>query len=158
MYKYSKRIRQAAIRDVLEEHPAADQGSVDLALRKRGIRVTQATISRDLRELGLAKARIEGGGYAYTAGTSGTPSTEAVERSLTVMFRNFVVAVNDTSHMVLIKTHPGNANGVASLLDSLNRPGILGTVAGDDTVLIVVDSDSRRTALAREFRALLQGK
>jgi transcriptional regulator of arginine metabolism len=157
MYKYSKRVRQAAIRDILEEHPAADQARVDLALRKRGIRVTQATISRDLRELGLAKARIEGGGYAYTAGASGTPPAEAVARSLEVMFRNFVVAVNDTSRMVLIKTHPGNANGVAQLIDSLKRPDILGTIAGDDTVLIVVDSDARRAALAREFRALLQG-
>jgi len=157
MYKYSKRVRQAAIRDVLEEHPAADQKGVDLALRKRGIRVTQATISRDLRELGLAKARIEGGGYAYTVGPSGTPPPAAVERSLAVMFRNFVIGVKDTSHMVLIKTHPGNANGVASLLDSLGRPEILGTVAGDDTVLIVVDTDARRAALAREFRALLRG-
>jgi transcriptional regulator of arginine metabolism len=57
----------------------------------------------------------------------------------------------------LIKTHPGNANGVASLLDAIERPGILGTVAGDDTVLVVVDTEARRTALAREFRALLQG-
>ncbi len=164
MYKYTiemnkntKTVRQAAIRGILADRPASGQNDLTRALRKRGYRTTQATISRDLREMGLAKTRIAGGDYAYSAEPSGRPPAAAVEKSLAVMFRNFVTDVRDTSHLVLIKTHPGNANGVASLLDSLERPGILGTVAGDDTVLVVVDTDIRRAALAREFRALLQG-
>jgi len=150
-------IRQAAIREALTNRPAVGQDDLALALRKRGFRTTQATISRDLREMGLAKVRIEGGDYAYSAEPSGRPPAAAVAKSLAVMFRNFVTDVRDTTHLVLIKTHPGNASGVASLLDSLDRPGILGTVAGDDTVLVVVDTEARRAALAREFRALLQG-
>jgi transcriptional regulator of arginine metabolism len=157
MNNNTKKIRHAAIREILAARPAADQSALLQALRKRRIRATQATISRDLRDLGLAKARIEGGGYAYTPEASGTPSPETVEKRLKVMFANFVTGVKDTSHLVLIKTSPGNANGVASLLDSLDRPEILGTIAGDDTVLVVVDTDARRAALAREFRALLQG-
>jgi transcriptional regulator of arginine metabolism len=157
MNNNAKRSRRDAIREVLAVRPAADQAALGQALRKRGFRVAQATISRDLRELGLAKSRIEGGGYAYTPSASGTPPLETVEKRLQVMFANFVTGVKDTSHLVLIKTSPGNANGVASLLDSLDRPEILGTIAGDDTVLVVVDTDARRAALAREFRALLQG-
>jgi len=157
MNKNTKKARHAAIREILAVRPAADQAALLQALRKRGMRATQATISRDLRDLGLAKARIEGGGYAYTPEAYGTPSSETIEKRLKVMFANFVTGVKDTSHLVLIKTSPGNANGVASLLDTLDRPEILGTIAGDDTVLVVVDTDARRAALAREFRALLQG-
>ena len=157
MNKNTKKLRQAAIRGILADRPAADQAALRLALRKRGIRATQATISRDLRDLGLAKARIEGGGYAYTPDASGSPSAETVKKRLKVMFANFVTGVKDTSHLVLIKTSPGNANGVASLLDSLNRPDVLGTIAGDDTVLVVGDTAAHRAALASEFRALLHG-
>ncbi len=162
MYIYTKGmnkkpLRQAAIRAILEDRPAAGQKDLAAELWKRGLRTTQATISRDLRELGLAKARVETGGYAYTARPSGHPPAAAVEKNLTVMFRTVVTGVKDTSCLVLIKTRPGHAAGVASLLDSLDRPGILGTVAGDDTVLVVADTDPRRRALAREFRALLQG-
>ena len=157
MNNNTKKIRHAAIRGILAVRPAADQASLRLALRKRGIRATQATISRDLRDLGLAKARIEGGGYAYTPVASGSPSAETINKRLKVMFANFVMGVKDASHLVLIKTSPGNANGVASLLDSLERPEILGTIAGDDTILVVVDTAARGAALAREFRALLQG-
>jgi len=157
MNKYTKPGRQAAIREILAERPAADQAAIVLSLRKRGIRAAQASISRDLREMGLGKARVEGGGYAYRPGTSGTPSPAAVEKRLRSVFRDVVVDVKDTSHLVLVKTFPGNANGVASLIDSLEWPEILGTVAGDDTLLVVVDSPSRRAALARRFRALLQG-
>ncbi len=167
MYKYTtemnkntKKNRHAAIRDLLATRRLGDQAELQKALRKRGFPATQATVSRDIREMGVVKVQVGPGQFAYQApaAEAGTPpSLEAARKRLALLFRDFVIGVSGTSHLVLVKTTPGNAGGVASLIDGFRRPGILGTVAGDDTILIVIDTEPRRVEVERELRALLQG-
>jgi transcriptional regulator of arginine metabolism len=74
---------------------------------------------------------------------------------LRILFQNFVTDVKGTENMVMIKTSPGNANGVASLIDGLRRADILGTVAGDDTVLVIIDPKENRGSVQSSFQELL---
>jgi transcriptional regulator of arginine metabolism len=160
MNKNTKHNRQAALRELLSSRRIGDQRELQAALRKRGFPATQATVSRDIREMGIVKIQVGPGHFAYqtpAAEAAAPPSLEAARKRLALLFRDFVVGINGTSHLVLVKTTPGNAGGVASLIDGLRRPGILGTVAGDDTILIVVDTEVRRTEVERDLRALLQG-
>jgi transcriptional regulator of arginine metabolism len=160
MHKYTKKSRQLALRDVLSSRRIGDQAELRTALRKRGFPATQATISRDIRELGVVKAQVGPGRFSYqppAPGAAAPPSLEAARKRLALLFRDFVTGVDGASHLIVVKTTPGNASGVASLIDGFRRPGILGTVAGDDTILIVADTELRRTEFERELRALLQG-
>jgi transcriptional regulator of arginine metabolism len=153
MNENTKRSRQRALHAILERERIADQDKLLAVLKKRGIRTTQATISRDFREMGVVKVPVAPGGYAYKAEIAEPAPSGA--RGLDGLFRTFVTDVKGASHLVVIKTTPGNANGVAVQIDALKKPVILGTVAGDDTILVVVDTEAHRAAVEREFRALL---
>ena len=158
MNKYTIAERRTALREVLSGEPIGDQDRLRAALRKRGFRTTQATISRDLREMGVVKTPVGPGAFAYrlpSASLEASPA--AVANRLRSLFREFVVDVKGASNLIVIKTRPGDANAVASLIDASAKPGVLGTVAGDDTILVVVNNEKRRAEAEREFRALLQG-
>lgn len=153
MNEYTKRARHLALRDILSRERIADQDKLLAVLKKRGIRTTQATISRDFRELGVVKVPVAPGVYAYRAEVA--QAAPSGGRRLDAVFRSVVTDVKGTSHLVVVKTTPGNANGVAVQIDALKKPAILGTVAGDDTILVVVDTEAHRAAVECEFRALL---
>lgn len=153
MNKYSKASRQQALRQIVLEEGVGDQHRLLEAMTKRGFHTTQATISRDLQEMGFVKIRVAPGEYKYEL--LDKTSQDVIWERLRLLFHNFVVDIKGTKNLVLVKTTPGNANGVASLMDSLARPEILGTVAGDDTVLIVVDTDRNRAKVEKSFRRLL---
>jgi transcriptional regulator of arginine metabolism len=149
----SRRARQALLKELIGRADAADQGLLLREMRKRGVRTTQATISRDLQEMGLVKVRTGPGTYRYEAfdpAAGGGPRAR-----LQVLFRNFVVGIKGTGQILLVKTSPGNANGVASLIDALRKKEILGTVAGDDTILVVTAGAKDRKDVQREFESLL---
>ncbi len=160
MNKYTKKSRHEALRDILAGGAVGDQAELRTALRKRGFPATQATISRDVRELGVVKTPAGPGRSVYripAPGAPGRPSLDAARKRLALLFRDFVVGVEGPSHLIVVTTPPGNASGVASLIDGFQHPGVLGTVAGDDTILIVADGEARRAEFQRELRALLQG-
>lgn len=103
--------------------------------------------------MGYVKVPLPSGMYKYQI-IRAHREAEGVDR-LREMFRNLVVDVRCTNNLILVKTEPGNANGIASLIDGLGRRDILGTVAGDDTILVVVDGDAHGRALREEFEGLL---
>jgi len=152
MNDYSKTARQQQLRKILAEQGVGDQNHLLRELKKQGIDATQATISRDIQEMGFVKIRVGPGVYRYEL--LETVSGELVMTRLRILFQNFVMGVRGTDNLVLIKTSPGTANGVASLIDSLDRAEILGTIAGDDTILVVVDGKNHRQAIEKEFRGL----
>ncbi|MCX6560047.1 MAG: arginine repressor, partial [Candidatus Aminicenantes bacterium] len=120
MHKNTKHNRQAALRELLSSRRIGDQKELQAALRKRGFPATQATVSRDIREMGIIKIQVGPGHFAYqtpAAESVAQPSLEAARKRLALLFRDFVVGINGTSHLVLVKTTPGNAGGVASLID-----------------------------------------
>jgi len=154
MIKYTKPNRQALLREIVSRREFSAQEQILRAVRIKGVRTTQATLSRDLQEMGFVKVRLRPGFFRY----------ELLDRSakrglwerLKVLFENFVTGVRSTGNLILVKTSPGNANGVASLIDSLNKPEILGTVAGDDTILVVTADEKDRKRLEKEFAELLE--
>jgi transcriptional regulator of arginine metabolism len=153
MNKYAKNKRREALGAILREQPSGSQTALLRTLRKRGIRATQATVSRDLQLMGAIKVRTEPGAYHYEILDPSVP--DASRERLRIVFRNFVTGIKSIGFLVLVKTTPGNASGVASQIDHLKKPEILGTVAGDDTIIVVVDGEEKRSDVEREFQSLL---
>ena len=145
-------MRQQTLRSILDAGVTGDQTHLLTALGERGISTTQATISRDLREMGYVKVTLGPGMVRYEIMDNTDPG-DLLAR-LRILFETFVIDICSTGNLLLVKTTPGNANGVASLIDTLRRPEILGTVAGDDTILVVIDSVENCLNMEQEFRAL----
>ena len=153
MNNNTKARRQDALAALVRARPMASQAEIRRALAKQGFRTTQATVSRDIRELGYVKAAS--GPHASRYGPLPAGSDAPDEERLRVAFRTFVTGIRGTGQLVLIKTTPGNAAGVAGLVDRLARPEIVGTVAGDDTILVVVDREEHRKKIEDVFLGLL---
>ncbi len=128
--------RHFAIKEIVQSKTVPSQEELCTDLKKRGFDITQATLSRDLRELGVVRVHAEGGmRYALTA--------ESEERKMKSLVGVEITSIDANEAMIVIRTLPGRAPGVASFLDSLHDPHLLGTVAGDDTV-VVLPSTIRR--------------
>ena len=131
-----KRQRQAAIREAVNHDQVRSQLELVEVLARRGFKVSQTTVSRDLQELGLAKGRDRGGSIRYSEPFSLAETREDRE----VLRRSApeaLLSVEATGNLVVVKTTPGSAQGLAWALDSASLEGIAGTVAGDDTILVV---------------------
>lgn len=130
-----KESRQQAILSIIRENDVRTQAELAKELRALGFEVTQATVSRDIRELGVVKVASKDGGYRYAAPPSPLPpdALGRVQRT----FHDFVKDIAFSGCLLVIKTQPGSAMVVAAALDALNLEGVAGTVAGDDAVLVV---------------------
>lgn len=142
--------RQATILQLIREREVRTQDELAELLRQAGIDVTQATVSRDIKELGLVKEPVPGGGYRYVPARQ-EPAGDRLERARRA-FRDFVVSMDVSGNLVLIKTTTGAAHGVAATVDALAWPEVLGTIAGDDTILLVA-TEHPRGATAADGRA-----
>ena len=148
----AKRERQQAILDVVRGHRVHNQDELRRLLSERGIEVTQATLSRDLRELRVAKLpRAEGESY-YAA----TPDGEFAEPDLARLLPHLLVSVDGVAHLVVVKTLVGGAQAVAEAIDLEGWPEVLGTLAGDDTILLVVRDSADRPDLIRRIERLAE--
>jgi transcriptional regulator of arginine metabolism len=125
-----KLYRRTQILDLLKKEPVTTQAELCDKLARRGIRVTQATISRDIEEMSLIKTR-EG----YRLSDSSDPLAPP-QPTLSIILKEFLREVRRASNLVIVKTHPGNAHSVAAALDAAEWPEVQGTVAGDDTVFV----------------------
>jgi transcriptional regulator of arginine metabolism len=135
----TKAARQARIVDLLERGPIASQTELGRLLAASGVAVTQATVSRDLDELGAVKVRTPGGA-AYALPPEGQPrpgTTEAVDARLGRLLEELLVSAEGSGDVVVLRTPPGGAHLLGSALDRAGLPEVAGTVAGDDTVLLV---------------------
>jgi len=145
--------RQHRILRVLEEQPISSQVQLVQLLEAEGIVATQATVSRDLEELGAVKVRIPGGAMAYAIPDfqrDRAPSDDHLKR----LMGEFVVEVAHSGNLVVLRTPPGSAHVVASALDRASLPAVLGTVAGDDTLLVVCKEGVGGPTVAAELAAL----
>jgi len=145
--------RQHRILRVLEEQPISSQAQLVQLLEAEGIVATQATVSRDLEELGAVKVRIPGGAMAYAIPDfqrERAPSDDHLKR----LMGEFVVEVAHSGNLVVLRTPPGSAHVVASALDRASLPSVLGTVAGDDTLLVVCKEGIKGSTVAAELAAL----
>jgi len=133
-------------------------GSQDDAVRllgRRGYPVSQATVSRDLAAIGAGKRGDPDGEERYVLRRAGVPETGLDD--LARMLREFVVGIDHSGNLALIRTEPGSAGPVASAVDRAAPDGVLGTVAGDDTVLVVARTARGGAGLARRLQQLWEG-
>ena len=130
-----KTVRQVTILDIIEKNEIETQEELADALRQRGIQVTQATVSRDIKELRLLKVLTPMGTYKYaTADKAENGLTDRFIR----MLAESVLTVAASANMIVIKTLSGSASVAAEALDSFHWPEVLGTIAGDNTIFMVV--------------------
>ena len=130
----------------------SSQDELASALGRAGVSVTQATLSRDLRSLGVGKRPDRDGKTTYTLPG---PATETLDRERQLIdLRAFVNEVRVAQNLVLVKTPPGHANGVARAIDLRAFTGVVGSVAGDDTVLVVMEDLAHAKRLRRELDGL----
>jgi transcriptional regulator of arginine metabolism len=151
--RLAKPQRQHRVIRLLEQHNVVSQQQLVELLAADGVVATQATVSRDLEELGAVKVRIPGGAMAYAIPESNrerAPSDDHLKRLL----GEFVVEVAYSGNLVVLRTPPGSAHVVASAIDRSSMPDTLGTVAGDDTILVVCTEQAGGNAVADRLAAL----
>jgi transcriptional regulator of arginine metabolism len=147
MNTLGKTQRQHRIARMLEAHAVTSQGQLVELLETDGVRATQATVSRDLDELGAVKVRVPGGELVYAIPELARERV-APEDHLRRVLSDWVAEVASSGNLVVLRTPPGSAHVVGSALDRSALPEILGTVAGDDTVLVIVAEDASGTEVA----------
>ena len=144
--------RLKAILQLIEAHPIKRQEELLAYLRNEGFDVTQATVSRDIRELCLVKAATEQGSYRYVSGRSekAAGGGRAAGRFETI-FRESAVRVDSAGHIVLVKCYNGMANAACEVFDALKWKNVVGTLSGDDTFLIVARSERDAKTICSEL-------
>jgi len=148
-----KRQRQHLVARLIAEHPVHNQARLVELLAAEGVEATQATVSRDLEDLGAIKVRVPGSESVYAV--PDLPAEQvAPEDHLRRVFGDWVVEVAHSANLVVLRTPPGSAHVVASALDRSGVSGVVGTVAGDDTLLVVVDESMGGAAMADQLAGL----
>ena len=130
-----KQLRQRAIRDLVEQRPIRTQQELASALRERGFRTTQATISRDVAELGLIKSG-RSGTQAYAIPPRLREADTSGEDRIRTLLRDMPVEIREAGTMLVLRTLPGSAHPLAAALDRARWPEVVGSIAGDDTVFV----------------------
>ncbi|HSJ63119.1 MAG TPA: arginine repressor [Gemmatimonadaceae bacterium] len=150
----SKADRHAVIRDLIARYEVASQEELRQLLVKRGLDVTQSTLSRDLRELRLARIPGPDGTarYAEPEGPLEESRTPALESLLPQLF----VSVDGVSELILLRTLPGGAQAIAEAIDNREWPELLGTIAGDDTILMICRSAQARAKVTKRIREMAE--
>lgn len=147
--------RQHKILEIIQQELIETQEDLAVSLRKCGFEVTQATVSRDIKELGLIKIPYENNLFKYAY--PGEQTTQSMKDRLKRYFRDSVVSLAISENLIVIKTHPGGAQGVASAIDQIGWREIIGTVGGDDTILVVVKPKQVAETVMKRFEDLHRG-
>ena len=136
--------RQSMILEIIEKEDVDTQEQLQQRLQEQGVRCTQATISRDIKQLHLIKEPVGQGRYRYTV--SSQRNKLNVADKLRTIFRESIISVDFAQNIVVVKTMAGLANAAAAALDGMNVPYMVGTLAGDDTAFLLMrDTESART-------------
>ncbi|MBU2700950.1 transcriptional regulator of arginine metabolism [Sporomusaceae bacterium BoRhaA] len=149
-----KGLRHTKIKNIVESHVVETQEDLADALRQEGIEVTQATVSRDIKELMLIKVPTGDGHYRYAfPAEKNTPFSQSrMERT----FQDSITSIDFSENIVVLRTMPGTAQSVAYNIDYVRWPEVLGTVAGDDTIFIIVKPIEAVPKVIAKFKALIQ--
>jgi transcriptional regulator of arginine metabolism len=147
----NKQSRQFAIKQIIAHQAIASQDELCQALSRAGFDVTQATLSRDMRELGIARVSTPDG-VRYVL------HVESEERRLTSIIGYEIESIDANESVVVIKTLPGRAQGVAEIIDNMHHPAILGTLAGDNTIFVSPSSVSRIDEVLKLLRGIMSQK
>ncbi|GAA4096933.1 arginine repressor [Nocardioides kongjuensis] len=159
----TKSARQAIVVELLETREVRSQPELADLLGSRGVHVTQATLSRDLVELDAVKVRSTTGALVYAVPAEGgnrspvTGESAASQHRLSRLASELLVSAEASANLVVLRTPPGAAQFLASAIDKVELADVLGTIAGDDTVLVIGRDPAGGDALAHKFTALAEG-
>ncbi|MCZ0704101.1 transcriptional regulator of arginine metabolism [Natronobacillus azotifigens] len=144
--------RHIKIRELITNNDVETQDELVDTLRMQGYNVTQATVSRDIKELHLVKVPMTDGRYKYSL-----PADQRFNplEKLKRLMRDAFVRIDQTSHFLVLKTLPGNANALGALIDNLDWDEILGTICGDDTILIICRTEENTRTIQDRFLKML---
>ncbi|MBQ1868397.1 MULTISPECIES: arginine repressor [Selenomonas] len=149
-----KSVRHAVIKNIIDNQVIETQEDLAEALRERRIQVTQATVSRDIKELMLIKVPTGDGRYRYAS-----PMQNAIlftEERMHRLFADTVTACDYSENIIVVKTLPGGANTVASALDHANWTEVIGTVAGDDNIIMVIKPKEATEKILHRLQSYLK--
>ena len=146
-----KNERQRIILEIIEAENIETQNQLMYALEKKGIKTTQATLSRDIRDMHLAKEASPSGGYHYVA-VSRTRDDHDIR--LKKIFKESVISYDLAQNLLVIRTLPGLASAACSAIDAIEVNGLIGTIAGDDTAFIAMRDNQTAQDLFEEIRNL----
>ncbi|RKD34561.1 arginine repressor [Thermohalobacter berrensis] len=149
MRKYA---RQAKILELIENYDIETQEELAEKLKQAGIDVTQATISRDIKELRIVKVLTKNGKYKYAAIGQ---NQEGISERLIKIFKNSVTSIDVAGNLLVIKTLPGAAQIVGSAIDTMDLKEIVGTIAGDDTIFVAIYNQEKIKEVLEIFYKLL---
>lgn len=148
-----KTVRQVAILDIIEKQEIETQEELASALNARSIRVTQATVSRDIKELRLLKVLTPSGKYKYATGDQA--DNNLTDRFIRMLAES-LLSVSSANNLIVVKTLSGSANVAAEALDSMHWPEVLGTLAGDNTVLLIIRSNEETITVTSRIREMMK--
>ena len=144
--------RQSAILSIISERDIETQQQLLQALAERGLKSTQATLSRDIKDMRLVKELGPKGTYRYVAGKA---EDDGFEDRLRTIFKESVIACDVAQNIVVIRTLPGLGQGACSAIDSLDIHGLVGSLAGDDTIFLAMRDSEAASAFCREIESIL---
>ena len=144
--------RQAKIMEIISTQNVETQEQLMAALMENGFRCTQATISRDIKEMRIVKELTSLGSYRYT--TSGGEISGSFSSRLNTIFRECVIGYDYAQNIIVIRTLPGLASAAGSAIDAMNMNAVVGTLAGDDTVMVVMRDNNAAAAFCGEIKNL----
>ena len=148
-----KNARQTAILSIIEHNDVETQEELASKLREMGIVVTQATVSRDIKELRLLKVLTPSGSYKYA--TADKAEHGVSERFVRILLES-VLSIQSSGNMIVIKTLAASANAAGEAIDNMRWPEILGTISGDNTIFVVVRSEAETADVVERFREILK--
>ena len=151
-----KRFRNMKIKEIIQNQDIETQEELAQALRKEGINVTQATVSRDIKNLMLIKVPYKNGHYKYALSTDKT--TVMPKNHTAVLFQQSVTKIDNAMNLVVIHTLPGSADAVAYALDHSRNKAVLGTLAGDDTVLVILKTVEDVQTFLKDIQDMMKSK
>lgn len=146
--------RQAKIMEIISTRNVETQEQLLAALQQEGFRGTQATISRDIKELRIVKEMTNLGTYRYAAAT--TEVSSSFTSRLNTIFRECVTGFDYAQNIIVIRTLPGLASAAGSAIDAMNLSIVVGTLAGDDTVMVVMRDNNAAAAFCGEIKNLIK--
>lgn len=148
-----KSARHSLILEIIEEKDIETQEELAEELKRRGMKVTQATVSRDIKELRLLKVLADHGGYKYA-------TVERAEKGMNDRFIRIlsecVISIDTVNNLMVVKTLPASANAACEAIDSMKWNEVLGTIAGDNTLLIITRSEEAVESMLGRFNALIK--
>lgn len=147
--------RHAKILELIQENNIDTQEELLRLLKNAGFDVTQATVSRDIKELRLVKNLSNDGRYKYSTGKS---ENIDISTKFFALFSDSVLSVDFAGNMVVVKCMNGMAQGVCAAMDAMHWEGVVGTLAGDDTIFIIARTENNAVGLVTELKKLLLGK